>query len=120
MNALFWSCIPIIPEPDHPQTLPVWVFQNGTAVNALTALAAIKKLEHVQLKRYWASETEPEHWDVQFDEDVIVENVKAYDMEEAYQLARVYVDADAKDPMIIRSPAPARLDDRRQDVRRKG
>jgi hypothetical protein len=95
------------------------VFQNGTAVNALTAMAAIKKLEHVQLKRYWASETEPEHWDVQFDEDVIVENVNARDMEEAYRLARVYVDADAKDPMIIRSPASTRLDDRRQDVRRK-
>jgi hypothetical protein len=119
MNTLFWSCIPIIPEPDHPQTLPVWVFQNGTAVNALSALTAIKKLEHVQLKRYWASETEPGLWDVQFDEDVVVEGVTAYDMEEAYRLARIYVETDAKDPMIIRSPASTRLDDRRQDVRRK-
>ena len=88
-------------------------------MNALSALAAIKKLEHVQLKRYWASETEPRLWDVQFDEDVVVENIKANYMEEAYQLARVYVEADAENPMIVRSPAPARLDDRRQDVRRK-
>ena len=97
---MFWSCIPIIPEPDHPQTLPVWVFQNGTAVNALSVMTAIKKLEHVQLKRYWASETEPGMWDIQFDEDVVVEDIKAYDMEEAYKFARDYVEADAKDPMI--------------------
>ena len=119
MNFFFSSCTPIIPEPDHPQTLPVWVFQNGSAVNALTAMAAIKKLELVQTKRYWASETEKGLWDVQFDEDVAVEGIKAYDMEEAYAFARLYVEADAKDPMIVRSPAPARLDSRGQDMRRK-
>jgi hypothetical protein len=116
MNSLFWSCIPIIPEPDHPQTLPVWVFQNGTAVNAISVLSAIKKLEVVQTTRYWAMETEQGLWDVQFDEDVTVESIRAYDMQEAVELARVYVKSDAMDPMIIRSPASTRLSSRRQNV----
>lgn len=119
MNSLFWSCIPIIPEPDHPQTLPVWVFQNGTAVNAISVMSAIKKLELVQTTRYWAMETEQSLWDIQFDEDVIVEMIKAYDIEEAVELARIYVENDARYPMIIRSPASTRLSNRRQDVRRK-
>ena len=82
-------------------------------------MAAIKKLELVQTKRYWASETEPGLWDVQFDEDVAVEGIKAYDMKEAYAFARLYVETDAKEPMIVRSPAPTRLDSRGQDMRRK-
>jgi len=119
MNSIFWSCIPIIPEPDHPQTLPVWVFQNGTAVNAISVMSAIKKLELVQTTRYWAMETEQGLWDIQFDEDVIVEMIKAYDIEEAVELARIYVENDAREPMIICSPASTRLSNRRQYVRRK-
>lgn len=116
MNFIFSSCRPIFPEPDHPQTLPVWVFQNGTAVNAISVLSAIKKLETVQLKKYWAMETEPHLWDIQFDDDVTVECVKAYDAIEAVQMARIYLIEDAKNPMIVRSAAPARLSRRCDDI----
>lgn len=116
MNFIFSSCKPIFPEPDHPQTLPVWVFQNGTAVNAISLMSAIKKLEIVQLKRYWAMETEPHLWDIQFDEDVCVECIKAYDAIEAVQLARIYLTDDATNPMVVRSAAPARLRSRGDDV----
>ena len=112
MNFFFSSCTPIIPEPDHPQTLPVWVFQNGTAVNARTLMSAIKKLEVVQTKRYWAMETEPRKWDIQFDEDVTVEGINAYDASEAVELARLYVNEDANNPMVIRSPTTTRFDSR--------
>jgi hypothetical protein len=100
MNFLFSYCKPIIPEPDHPQTLPRWVFQNGTVVNAHSLMAAIKKLEIVQTKRYWAMEIEPRLWDVQFDEDVTVERILAHDTLDAVEQARFYIREDAMNPMI--------------------
>lgn len=101
MNFLFSYCTPIIPEPDHPQTFPRWVFQNGTAVNAHSLMSAIKKLEIVQTKRYWAMETEPRIWDIQFDEDVTVERIIAYDAVEAVEKARFYIREDAVNPMVV-------------------
>lgn len=100
MNCLFSSCTPIVPEPDHPQTFPTWVFQNGTSVNAFSAMSAIKKLEVVQTKHYWAMEIEPDVWDIQFDEDVAVEYIRACDAPGAAQLARFYLEEDCKEPVF--------------------
>lgn len=98
--ASWFRCVPEFPEPDHVQTHPRWVFQHGSVVYACSYTSAIRKLEHVQTERYWASETCDGVWDVQFDTDVFVENVRGFSVDEVVDLARYYVVCDAYDPNV--------------------
>lgn len=100
ISSLF-RCAPELPEPDHPQTLPRWAFQNGSVVYAYSYVGAIRKLENVQTQRFWASEVDTDLWDVQFDDDVCVENVRGVSVNDAVDLARFYIVSDSYDPKII-------------------
>jgi hypothetical protein len=97
----FFRCVPELPEPDHPQTLPRWTFQNGSVVYAYSFVAALRKLESVQTQRFWASETDTDLWDVQFDDDVCVENVRGLTVHDAVDLARFYLVSDSYNPQLV-------------------
>lgn len=89
---------------DEPiQRSPRWMFRNGTVVNAQSYYAALKSLSRVYTKNFWASETIPGQWDVQFDEDVCVEDVSAPNAFDAVRHARFYLEADSETPKLIYS-----------------
>jgi hypothetical protein len=111
----FFRCVPEFPEPDHIQTLPRWVFKYGSVVHAYTFVSALRKLERVQLNRYWASEIEANLWDVQFDDDVFVENIHASNAHDAFELARLRIIEDSHDPRLVSTTA--RVTDGRERIR---
>jgi hypothetical protein len=89
------------PDPDHPQSFPEWQFSNGTIVHAHSFDSAIQFLRSTKWGgKFWATETENGHWDVQFDEFVSVCNIKAKNMSEASQKARQNIMLDASTPRI--------------------
>lgn len=103
MRFLFGWC-----EPEPVQTGPKyeWVFQYGTVVRAHTYDAAVRTLKDVYTKQFWAVETEAGIWDVQFDEDVVVEQVKGRYSIDAANNARFYIKEDLKYQHIIRTSYP--------------
>jgi len=111
----FFRCVPEFPEPDHIQTLPRWVFKYGSVVHAYTFVSALRKLERVQLKRYWASEIEANLWDVQFDDDVFVENITAHSSCDAFHSARLRIIEDSHNPRLVSTTA--RMTDGRERIR---
>ena len=50
---------------------------------------------------FWASETEPGHWDVQFDEYVSVRDLEARTSDEAAKVARQRIILDASMPKFL-------------------
>lgn len=94
MNT-FWWCCTTLPSPDPPQSFPEWRFAYGTVVHAPNESAAHQYLDEVTTKKYYASETLPGRWDVQFDEYVTVENIEASGVTEAVNSARWFVLQDA-------------------------
>jgi hypothetical protein len=57
--------------------------------DAQTYDAAVSALKEACRKNSWAMETIEGQWDVQFEEDVTVEEIQAPDREEAVRLARM-------------------------------
>lgn len=92
---LFGSCCQSVPTPDPPQSFPTWKFANGTAVNAASKASAIDFLTTAQTTNFWATESEPGVWDIQFDEYVTVERVEALCAPDAVHNARWYLRLDA-------------------------
>ena len=107
MNRIcsFLFC-PLLPEPVVPEPIqrsPRWIFRNGTVVNARSYDAALKSLSRAYTKNFWASETIPGQWDVQFEEDISVEGVLALNAYDAVRHARFYLEADTESPKLIYS-----------------
>lgn len=101
-SLLFWP--PVAPKQAEPiQRSPRWMFRNGTVVNAHTYDAAVSTLSKAYTKDFWASETIPGLWDVQFEEDICVEDVRALNVFEAVRHARFYLEADSGSPTLIYS-----------------
>ena len=98
---LFGSCCQTVPTPDPPQSFPTWKFTNGTAVNASSKTSAIDFLTTAQTKHFWASEIEPGVWDIQFDEYVTVERVRATCAPDAVRAARWYHQLDAASKKLL-------------------
>lgn len=93
-----WFC-GRIPDPDPPQSFPAWKFSNGTNVHANSFDSAIRFLRSCKYgSKAWASETVAGFWDVQFDEYVTVEKIKAYTYDEAVGIARQKASLDASCP----------------------
>lgn len=88
------------PQPDPPQSFPEWRFSNGTIVHAHSFDSAIQFLRSTKWgsDMFWASETEPGHWDVQFDEYVSVRGLEARTSDEAAKVARQRIMLDASMP----------------------
>lgn len=103
MRFLFRWC-----EPEPIETGPKydWVFQHGTVVRAHTYDAAVRRLKYIHTKHFWAVETQAEIWDVQFDEDVVVENVKGQYVSDAAENARFYLREDIRYSKVIRTSCP--------------
>lgn len=101
-----WDTDPVPLHCFTPQKLPRWVFRNGTVVNARTYDAAVSTMNKAYTKNYWASETSPDIWDVQFEEDVCVEDILAPDRLEAVRLARMFLDADSIDQHLLLENTP--------------
>lgn len=105
--SLCWSYEPPVHRCSTPQKLPRWVFRNGTVVNAQTYDAAVSSMFKSKTKDYWACETSPDSWDVQFEEEVCVEDIQAPDRIEAVRLARLILDADASQQVLLENqPRP--------------
>jgi len=98
---MMWDCCRVVPEPDPPQSFPAWRFVNGTVVNAATKTAAFDFISDVSSRNYYATETEPGFWDVQFDEYVTVEHVEAKTVMEAVRNARWYLQLDGTDKRLL-------------------
>ena len=81
-------CTPIVVEPPRSE-LNKFCFKNGTTVWARDWDAALDRIWTVKTRDFWASETEPGTWEVQFearDEPYIVVTVKG--VESGYMAAR--------------------------------
>lgn len=83
-----------------------WIFQHGTIVRAHTYDAAVKTLRNLYTRNYWASETFPGEWDVQFDEDTVVEGIKAETMPDAVKTARFFLLEDTRSSRVVKSTFP--------------
>ena len=66
----------------------IWKFSNGCTVLSDTFTGAVKELERVDSKNFWASETYDGIWDVQLTTFVIVQNIDAKSVLEAVRIAR--------------------------------
>jgi hypothetical protein len=102
MNWIFYRCRPGLDE--NPQRLPRWEFRNGTVVNAQSYDAAVSIMENVSTKNYWAMETIQGTWDVQFQENICVENIYTTDRHDAVQKARFYLKTDAEMQVLLKKP----------------
>lgn len=106
----FLCSTPEIPKVEfyNCHRLPRWEFRNGTVVNAQSYDAAVSALKEAYRKNYWAMETIEGQWDVQFEEDVTVEEIHAPDRDEAVRLARMFLDADARHQHLLeKTPRPS-------------
>ena len=65
-----------------------WRFSNGTCVMAETFEQAVKELEKVSTKNFWASETSDNTWDVQLSDKVLISNIVANSVIESVRIAR--------------------------------
>ena len=92
-RLLFWPWVP--PQPH------TWVFRYGTVVDARSYDAALECLAREYTRYFWASETVPGQWNVQFADDVWVEDVLALDALDAVESARRYITEDASSPTLI-------------------
>lgn len=66
----------------------MWNFSNGSKVYSDTYSGAVKELEKVNSKTFWASETQDGMWDVQLSDSVVVNNITAKTVLEAVRIAR--------------------------------
>lgn len=76
-------------EKDPKQTKNlIWKFSNGSQVFAETYNGALKELEKVNSKNFWASETQDGLWDVQLSDAVLLTDISAKTVLEAVRIAR--------------------------------
>lgn len=103
MNSwLSWWFKP--PEPPTRDEFDQYVFRNGTNVWAETWDEAVERIMTIDTKNFWASETEPGVWEVQFEATdeplVVVKPVKAETGAEAARHARWFIMRDAKEQQL--------------------
>lgn len=72
----------------------MWTFSNGSKVYSETYSGAVKALEKVDSKTFWASETQDGMWDVQLSDSVVVNDISAKTVLEAVRIARWKVHLD--------------------------
>lgn len=70
------------------KNLTIWKFSNGSKVYSQTFEEAMKELEKVDSKNFWASETQEGVWDVQLTDSVIITDITAKTVLEAVRIAR--------------------------------
>lgn len=74
--------------PKQNKDLIMWKFSNGSKVYSETFTEAVKELEKVDSKNFWASETQDGFWDVQLTSSVLVTDIQAKTVLEAVRIAR--------------------------------
>ena len=65
-----------------------WKFKHGTCVSAPTFDEAVKNMENVSKRDFWASETYEGNWDVQLSDSIVHHDIKAKSVLEAVDKAR--------------------------------
>lgn len=97
-------CKPLEAEPSIDD-MDRFIFKNGTTVWALGWDDAVARLESISTRDFWASETEPGTWVVQFearDDPRIIVTVRGVESgAEAARRARWFLDRDAREQQLI-------------------
>lgn len=66
----------------------IWKFSNGSKVLSESFEGAVKELNKVDSKNFWASETQNGVWDVQLTDSVVIYDIQAKTVLEAVRIAR--------------------------------
>lgn len=81
-------CCGLREKPAKQNKAMMWKFSNGCNVLSETFCGAVKELERVNSKDFWASETTEGMWDVQLTDSIVVQNIEAKTVLEAVRIAR--------------------------------